>query len=465
MPRAAFEQLWQMANLPLPADVEFQGQDPILPLPFRVGDAGAAVIAASAAMAAELWRLRTGRRQRVRVAVDAAAAAMRSNQYVRRDQPEHTEEGTAPQSIRGLNQDIYQTHDDRWVYLHRGFPHHRSRIASVLDGADDATSLAEAVRRWQAADLEEAIVRAGACAGMARSRAEWLAHAQGAAVERLPLFEVIRVGDGPAEPPPEGPRPLSGIRVLDLTRVLAGPTCARTLAEHGAEVLRVGTDLLPNNELQNIDTGHGKRSTVLDLTSAAGAATLRSLLRGADVFSQGYRPGSLARRGFGVEDVVALRPGIVCVELSAFGDDGPWRERRGFDTLVQVVSGMALEYAQAGRPRLLPVSALDYCTGYLAAFGAMVALSRRAREGGSYLVRLSLAQTARWLQGLGHVPSHLSEAVPADLPPERIAQLSIRAETPYGGVRFLAPVAQLSETPARWERPAVPLDHDPPSWT
>jgi crotonobetainyl-CoA:carnitine CoA-transferase CaiB-like acyl-CoA transferase len=183
------------------------------------------------------------------------------------------------------------------------------------------------------------------------------------------------------------------------------------------------------------------------------------------VFSQGYRPGSLARRSFGVEDVVALRSGIVYVELSAFGHDGPWRERRGFDTLVQIVSGMALEYAQDGRPRLLPVSALDYCTGYLAAFGAMVALSRRAREGGSYLVRLSLAQTARWLQGLGRVPSHLSEAVPADLPPERIAQLSIRAETPYGGVRFLAPVAQLSETPARWERPAVPLDHDPPTWT
>jgi crotonobetainyl-CoA:carnitine CoA-transferase CaiB-like acyl-CoA transferase len=132
---------------------------------------------------------------------------------------------------------------------------------------------------------------------------------------------------------------------------------------------------------------------------------------------------------------------------------------------VQVVSGIATEYAQDGRPRLLPVSVLDYCTGYLAAFGVMIALARRARDGGSYLVRLSLAQTARWLTGLGRVPSGRTAGLPADLSPERIDELRIAAETPYGNLRFLAPVAQLSETPARWERPAVPLDHDPPVWS
>jgi crotonobetainyl-CoA:carnitine CoA-transferase CaiB-like acyl-CoA transferase len=455
------DQLWRAAGLPPPVTVEIEGQDPIFPLPFRIGEAGAAVIAASGAMAAELWRMRTGRRQQVRVAVDAAAAAMRSQQYLQRDKP--SDEPT-PQTIRGLNQDIYRTRDDRWVYLHRGFPHHRARIAALLDGADDADSLARAVRQWDAADLENAVVRAGACAGMARSHDEWLAHEQGAAIERLPLFEVIRVGESPPEALPEGPRPLSGIRVIDVTRVLAGPMCARTLAEHGADVLRIGTTLLPNNEQQNIDTGHGKRSTVLDLTSEAGAAQLRTLIREADVFSQGYRPGSLAGRGFGVADLAAMRPGIIYVQLSAFSHEGPWRGRRGFDTLVQVVSGMALEYAQDGRPRLLPVSVLDYCTGYLAAFGVMVALSRRAREGGNYLVRVSLAQTARWVKGLGRVPPDLAAAAPADLPPERIAQLSTTADTPDGRLRFLAPVAQLSETPARWERPAVPLDHDAPTW-
>jgi crotonobetainyl-CoA:carnitine CoA-transferase CaiB-like acyl-CoA transferase len=454
--------LWQAAGISPPIDVDIQGSDPVFPLPFRVGDAGAAAIGASAAMAAELWRLRTGRVQQVRVPVDAAAASMRSTEYLTRNRP--SDEPAAPRSIRGLNQDIYQTRDGGWVYLHRGFPHHRARIAAVLDGADDSESLATAVRRWDAAALEEAVVAAGACAGMVRSREEWLAHAQCAAVGSLPLLEVIRVGDSPPEPLPEAPRPLAGIRVVDVTRVLAGPMCARTLAEHGADVLRIGTLLLPNNEVQNIDTGYGKRSTVLDLTGEPGRGQLRALIQGADVFSQGYRPGALAGRGFGVAEVAALRPGIVYVQLSAFSHEGPWRERRGFDTLVQVVGGMAAEYAEAGRPRLLPVSVLDYCTGYLAAFGVMLALGRRAQQGGSYLVRLSLAQTAEWVTGLGRVPPDLAATAPWDLSPERIAELTIAADTPFGRVRFLAPVAQLSETPARWDRPAVPLDHDAPEW-
>jgi len=454
-------ELWREAGVSPPVDVDFQGSDPVFPLPFRVGEAGAAVIGASAAMAAELWRARTGRWQQVRVEVDAAATAMRSHAYLQRDQPENE---PSPQSIRGLNQDIYRTRDDRWLYLHRGFPHHRARIATLLGGADDTERLAEAVRQWDAVSLEEAVVSAGACAGMVRSHDEWLAHDQGAAIERLPLFEVIRVANSPPEALPEGPRPLSGIRVVDVTRVLAGPICGRTLAEHGADVLRIGTSLLPNNELQNIDTGHGKRSTVLDLTSESGAAQLRTLVQGADVFSEGYRPGSMAGRGFGWEDVANMRPGIVYVQLSAFSHDGPWHHRRGFDTLVQVVSGMADEYARDDRPRLLPVSVLDYCTGYLAAFGVMIALWRRACEGGSYLVRVSLAQSATWVNSLGRIPSHLAAAAPEELAPERIAQLSIAADTPCGRLRFLAPVAQLSETPARWDRPAVPLDHDPPTW-
>jgi crotonobetainyl-CoA:carnitine CoA-transferase CaiB-like acyl-CoA transferase len=456
-----FNQVWREAEIPLHGDVEIEGNDPIFPVPFRVGDAGAATIAACGAMAAELWRSRSGRSQKVSVAVDAAAAAMRSAEYLRRDQASNH---PTPRSIRGLQQDIYRTRDDRWVYLHRGFPHHRARIASVLDGADDHEALAAAVRRWDAAALEDAIVQAGACAGMVRSHDEWLAHGQGAAVERLPLLEVVRIGDSQPEAMPAGVRPLSGIRVIDVTRVLAGPMCARTLTEHGADVLRIGTTRLPNNELQNIDTGYGKRSTVLDLTGETGAGQLRTLIGDADVFSQGYRPGSMASRGLGMDDLAAMRPGIVYVQLSAFGHVGPWNQRRGFDTLVQVVSGMAAEYAQDGRPRLLPLSVLDYCTGYLAAFGVMVALCRRARDGGSYLVRVSLAQTARWVTGLGRIASSIAAGAPQDLSPERIDELCIEADTAYGRIRYLAPIAQLSETPAQWDRPAVPLGHDPPTW-
>jgi hypothetical protein len=228
--------------------------------------------------------------------------------------------------------------------------------------------------------------------------------------------------------------------------------------------LRVGTSRLPNPEDQIIDTGHGKRSTVIELATPAGVQQLRTLIGGADVFSQSYRPGSLAARGFSVEDVAALRPGIIYVSLSAFSHVGPWRERRGFDTLVQAVSGIADEYALDGKPRLLPVSALDYTTGYLAAYGVMAALARRAQEGGSYHVRVSLAQTGRWLTGLGRVAPELVRTAPESLPRERLEALCMTSATPFGRLRHLAPIVQLSETPAHWDRPAVPIDHDEPAW-
>jgi len=203
---------------------------------------------------------------------------------------------------------------------------------------------------------------------------------------------------------------------------------------------------------------------VLDLRTEGGVATLRQLAHQADVFSQGYRPGSLAARGFSFETLAALRPGIVYVSLNAFGATGPWAGRRGFDTLVQTVSRISDEYALNSKPRLLPVSALDYITGYLGAFGAMVALQRRAREGGSYHVQLSLAQTGRWLTSLPRCDASEVAARPAELAPERIAALSITSESPYGRLTHLAPAVQMSETPACWDRPAVPLDRDPPTW-
>jgi crotonobetainyl-CoA:carnitine CoA-transferase CaiB-like acyl-CoA transferase len=466
MPRALLDEILTVGGLePATDTVTFTGADPVFPLALRVGEAGAAAIAASGVAAAELWRMRTGRPQRVHVDVDAAAAAMRSNQYLRR---EPAGEGTAPRDDAGrladLGRGIFRTRDGRWIYLHRAFAHHRARIGTVLGCADDVESITRAVADWQAPALEEAVVAAGACAGMVRTHAEWRAEEQGQAVAGLPLLEVLRVGDSRPEPLADGARPLAGIRALDLTRVLAGPTCARTLAEHGADVLRVGTDRLEHHEDQVIDTGHGKRSTLIDLTSAAGTAQLRALIRDADVFSQSYRPGSLAARGFSVDDVPALRPGIVYVSLSAFGHQGPWRDRRGFDTLVQSVSGIADEYALDGRPRLHPVSVLDYVTGYLAAFGVMVALGRRALEGGSYHVRVSLAQTAHWITALGRAAPDRVATAPADLAPERLAELTMTSDTPFGRLRHLAPAVQLSETPAHWDRPAVPLDHDEPRW-
>jgi hypothetical protein len=198
----------------------------------------------------------------------------------------------------------------------------------VLGCADEQQAIAEAVSRWEGAALEEAIVQAGAAGAMVRGHAEWSDHAQARALARLPLFDIVRLADAPPRPLPPAGRPLSGVRVLDLTRVLAGPTCGRTLAEHGASVLHIGTPRYPDNEHMMQDTGHGKRSAVLDLTLEADAARLRELIAGAHVFVQGYRPGALAALGFSPREVAKLRPGIVYVTLSAWGHEGPWSMRR-----------------------------------------------------------------------------------------------------------------------------------------
>jgi crotonobetainyl-CoA:carnitine CoA-transferase CaiB-like acyl-CoA transferase len=453
--------LAEIGEPPADRDVELIGADPILPSPLRIGEAGAATIAAAGLAAARLWEQRGGRRQTVRVDVDAAAAAMRSARYVRveTEAPQPLAD-FQPRATRG-GLGVYPTRDGRWMYLHRAFAHHRARICSVLECADDETDIAAAVKGWDALALEDAVVGAGACAAMVRSAAEWRTLEQAQALDGLPLLEIDRVGDAPRPLAKAVGRPLGGIRVLDLTRVLAGPTCGRTLAEHGAEVLRVGTPRWPDDVAMMRDTGHGKRSTALDLTTPEDAARLRELVRGADVFVQGYRPGAVAGLGYGVEDVLALRPGIVYVQLSAFSHRGPWSSRRGFDSIVQAHSGIADEHARDGVPRFAPANPLDYMTGYLAAFGAIVALAQRARSGGSYRVRLSLAQTGRWLAGL---PRIAADGVAADLPAERIEALLMSSDTPFGRLRHMAPVAQLSETPGRWERPSVPLAHDPPEW-
>jgi hypothetical protein len=299
--------------------------------------------------------------------------------------------------------------------------------------------------------------------------AEWAKHPQAAAIASLPVMEIAKIGDAPVEKLPDGARPLAGIRVLDLTRVLAGPTCARTLAEHGADVLKITGPHLPNIGYQEFDTGHGKLSAHLDLRQPKDLATLRDLVREADVFSQGYRPGTLGMRGLSPEELSALRPGLVYVSLCAFSHVGPWASRRGFDTVVQNVSGITTRQgelfpgAEPG-PQFYPVSAIDYLTGYLMAFGAMVALARRAREGGSWLVRISLAQTGRWLVGRGEVPEAALTNVPKEFLPEELARWSTTSDTPVGRLGHLKPVVQLSETPPFWARPSVPLGHNEPAW-
>jgi crotonobetainyl-CoA:carnitine CoA-transferase CaiB-like acyl-CoA transferase len=438
------------------------GADPVLPTPFRIGAAGAAALAATGLAAADLWELRTGRRQEVAVDLRQAVASLRSGHYLQVN-------GAKVRNERNPVMGMYAAKNGRWSYVHANFPNHRAAALRVLGCEENQQAVRQAVSQWDALELEEAILAAGGAGGMVRSMAEWRQHPQAAAIASLPLMEIVKIGDAPPEKLPEGGRPLSGIRVLDLTRVLAGPTCARTLAEHGADVLKITAAHIAARDDQEYDTGHGKLSARLDLRQPQEFDTLKGLVREADAFSQGYRPGTLSNRGLSPDELAKLRPGLVYVSLCAFSHKGPWASRRGFDTVVQNVSGITTRQselfpgAEPG-PQFYPVSAIDYLTGYLMAFGAMVALARRAKEGGSWLVRISLAQTGRWLVDRGEVPAAALNDVPKEIPQADIERWSIDSDTPVGKLRHLGPTVQLSETKPYWARPSVPLGHNEPVW-
>src|SRR5262249_12200448 len=293
-----------------------------------------AALSALGLAVADLWAARTGRHQEIAVDRRRATASLRSGRYLRLD--------GAPVSTE-LNpiMGFYPAKNGRWSYLHCNFPNHRAAALRVLGVPEDREAVRQAVAKWEALELEEAIIAAKGAGGMVRTMAEWAQHPQAVAVASLPLMEIVKIGDSAPEKLPDGDRPLSRVRVLDLTRVLAGPTGARSLAEHGADVLKITAAHLPNLGHQEYDTGHGKLSAHLDLRERKDVEILRGLVSEADVFSQGYRPGPLGARGFSPERLAPLRPGIVYVSLSAFGHVGPWASRRGFDTVVQTVSGIS----------------------------------------------------------------------------------------------------------------------------
>jgi crotonobetainyl-CoA:carnitine CoA-transferase CaiB-like acyl-CoA transferase len=428
--------------------------DPVFVTPWRIAEAGAAALGAIGLAASDLWRLRGGKPQAVTVDRHTAAASLKSNTYVLCN-------GERPVSWDPLT-GHYPTRDGRHMFIHTNHPHHRDgalRIAGAAEATKEA--LAAAVARWDSLDIEEAINKGGCVGGVTRSRDEWNAHPHGQAVARLPLIDIVQIGDAPARPLPKGDRPLSGARVFDLTRVLAGPTSGRVLAENGADVLHVAAPHLPYQAELLMDTGHGKRCAWLDLGRASDVETMKALLRDADVFTQGYRPGAIARHGFAPEQVAALRPGIVCVSVCAYGHDGPWSGRRGFDSIVQNVTGLTAVQGSLTQPRNLPVQALDYICGYLAALGAMVGLARRIERGGSWHIRVSLVQVAHWLAGLGTVEAAKGAKELADA---ELAGILMESTGPLGRLRHLKPAIGLSETPPYYARPAEPLGTSTLSW-
>ncbi|MGQ0687090.1 CoA transferase [Bradyrhizobium sp.] len=458
-PREILSDVWTSAGGdPAALDaVTLSGEEPQLPSSFRMGAAAQVSIAAPALAAAEIWRLRSGEAQGVAVDMRHATVECRSERYLR-------VAGKPPPPAWDAIAGIYRTGDDRFVRLHTNFPHHRAAVCKVLDCKAERDDVQKALMRWEAEAFETAAHAAGGVVAMMRSCDEWQATPHAKALAQLPLIAIEKIGDAAPKPWPKGDRPLAGIRVLDLSRVIAGPVAGRTLAAHGADVLLVSGPELPDIPWLSIDNGRGKLCCFIELKSEAGRAAMRELLAGADILSQGYRPRALASLGFAPEDAAALNPGIVYVTLSAYGHAGPWAERRGFDSLVQTSTGFNhAEGVAAGvdGPKELPAQMLDHATGYFMAFGAMMAKARQAREGGSWHVRVSLAQTGRWLWNLGRLDDGLKTE---DLKGESIRSFMEELTSGYGQLSSVKPSSILSRTPAFWARPSLPLGSHPPQW-
>ena len=454
--------IWQAASLPMTrlASSRLSGVEPALPSSFKVGTAAQTSIAAAGLAAIELGVIRGAAAQAV--TVDMREAALECCGFFSID-------GKTPQvwdKIAGL----YACGKDGqhgWVRLHTNFAHHRDGVLKLLGlptGPDSTREMvANALRGWRALEFEQAAADAKLVVAAVRSFDEWDCHPHAEFVAAQPLVRIERIGD--AAPMrwsalAAGAKPLTDLRVLDLTRILAGPVCGRTLAAYGAQVMLVNSPNLPNID-SIADTSRGKLSVHVDLREPSGVTDLQRLLADAHVFVQGYRPGGLEALGFGPQDLARARPGIVCVSLSAYGDKGPWGGRRGFDSLVQTATGFNhAEAAAAGeqQPKPMPAQVLDYASGFLMAFGAQAALCRQAREGGSWHVSVSLARTALWLRSLGRTADGFSA------PKASFQGMTEEYESGFGRLVALRHAARFSGFEAQWRLPSEPPGTHAPRW-
>ena len=461
----------------LEADVERRASEPRL----AVEDVGAACVGAALLAAARLREARTGEWLAPSLNRDQVRAALVSERLFRVDGAP-AGGGFAPASR-------FWPAADGWVRTHANFPWHREALLRAVRAAD-VEALADAIAQRPAEEVEAAAFAAGGIAAKVRTAAEWQAHPQGAAVAVESLVDHVRVGDAaprrssPARTPrsalrkrtdsdatpprcaksvhtadtehrkpiAEASGPAAGVRVLDFTRVIAGPVCSRYLGALGADVLRIDSPSLPDGEPgAPADTLLGKRSAFLDLATAAGAERLDSLLADADVVLLGYRPGSLARFGLAPEELAERHPGLVVMGLAAWGHTGPWHERRGFDSIVQAASGIAaVEAGPDGDPGALPCQLLDHGTGYLAAAAVLTALAEQRERGGTHLIRLSLARTAHWLLGEGAGDSAAGAMPRWDA--DGAAFVAALDDDP--SLAAVSPPGSLGGAPLRWHGPA-----------
>ena len=467
--------------------VTFIGSDPILRSHFRIGTAMALPAMAAAVGAAAIWRERTGQSQDLRV--DLRESVYNVNPLIGMILRKQQQAGIVhpsdplPANFNFLNPTVnglllqapigfgnpmtfvaFETKDGRYFNVTGAYPHLNERALQALNVPPGRDNIVRGFKQVNAFEFEEELNKLGGVGAVHRTRDEWLQHPEGRYLAKIPLVDIVKIGDSePIRWTAEPSRPLSGIKVLSNTHVIAGTCSSRTLAEYGAEVLHIARDQSFEHEAFVIDVNVGMRSTFVDLRDPAQNKRVKGLAAKTDVFVENYRGKSLDILGFGPAELASVRPGIIYLSLSAYSWDGPWADRGGFDMEGLTTSGFTLEEGD-GKPRFPPTLVMnDYIAGYLGAAGVIAALRRRAKEGGSYHVRVSLARAAMWYASLGRFPNTEFDATAPDhrmIDPELLVR-----PTPYGEVRRLAPQVKLSKTPGKWRDPLVAVrGSDLPVW-
>lgn len=473
--------------------VTFTGRDPILHSHFRIGACMALPAMAAGVGAAAIWQDRTGEGQDARVDLREAVynvnpiittvmqqrvamgALPPNDPVVSRMTFRPTINGRFPQAPLGFGNPFsfvpFRTRDGRFMNITAIYPHLKERALNLLKVPPERETIAAAVATWEGEELEAAMFEAGVVGVMHRRTDEWLAHPEGAHLAKTDLIEIRKVADGEPKPwSPDPTQPLSGVKALSLTHVIAGSTAARTLSEYGAEVLHIMRDQSFEHEGLWTDVNIGMRSAALDLRRPDDAAALNSLIPDADVFIDGFSGRGIERLGFGIDEVTSKKPdGIVYLTLRGYSWDGPWKMVRTFD--MEAVSATGFTYFEGGgpypefgatfgeqspdgpQPAFPPTLVMnDYIAGYLGGAGIIEALRRRARDGGSYHVHVNLARAAMWYASLGTFASTQFEVTEEN---QMIEPRTMTFATPYGKAYRLAPMVQLSKTPGEWQDPLL----------
>lgn len=474
--RTIYRQL--LADVELEEDYDSQVQftgplDPYVDSPYYLGEGFAALAGAVGMANSIIWRMRGGKGQKITVDRQKCMYHLYRMQFLR--QNGYRVLLSAPFKHTGMT---HRCKDGRFIETLTTFRHLEDGMLELLDCINTKEAVDAAFMKWNSFELEEEINKRGLCGAVVRSKQEWHEHPQGRALLGIPVITIEKIADSEPIPFRMADRPLRGIRILDLAHIVAGPTMGNVLAEQGADVLHINP---PNREqiLTNImDTGWGKLSAYLDLNDPSDVTKLNGLIKdNCDVFVQSYRPSALNNRGFTPEKMAEIRPGIIRVDVSAYGHVGPWTGRKAWENIAQACIGITVDQGSFDSPMLTPGFLTDYSTGYFAALGVLAALIRRAREGGSYHVSVSLARGCMWYQHLGYVSEaeqanyngHLQEAIQRCLNP-RIGDgfndhvELLETDTPFGRLTHMAPLIKYSETPGYWERPTVPLGYHRAEW-